>query len=538
MAELMNKKQVLIIDDEEGILELLRGELLSQGHQVSSASNGLEALEKIKEKKFDLIISDIKMPKMDGIRLLGEIKKTDPNVEVILTTAFGTIETAVHAMKKGAYDFIQKPFNLNEVRNLVEKALEKSELRALVALYQSSKVIFSTVEIDELLSILVNLSFKLFKVDDVSIMLLENNEKLAIASSKGLKNENEKKIRISVGELLLKNVRNFNQGITAIQTPKNDPDFSDIKGIEQIQSLMVAPLSSVESIFGVVCFARTKEDTPFVPDDQRHAQILLSQMAQSIHIAKLYKKLGEKVEALEKAYSELSRMKDEIIQTEKLAAIGQLASGVAHELNNPLTTIIGLSDLLVEDGDRDSEKVKDYVTIKEQADRCRKIILNLLQFARKEKHEIKEISVNEVVEKTLELLEYELKSSGVEVVKEFDRSNPMIKGDFHRIEQVILNMINNARDALAKREHPRLLIQTVRENDQIKIIFSDNGSGIPEKVMSKIFDPFFTTKEVGKGTGLGLSISFGIVKDHGGTIHVKSKEDYGTTFSIVLPVVG
>ena len=135
--------RILIIDDEKGMLDLLSYELGGQGYQVVTAMNGREGLERVKRDRFQLVITDVKMPGMDGVEVLQEIKKLDPDLEVIMTTGFGTIETAVAAMKKGAYDFIQKPFNLNEVTNLIEKVLERSELKSLVALYEASKAIFS-----------------------------------------------------------------------------------------------------------------------------------------------------------------------------------------------------------------------------------------------------------------------------------------------------------------------------------------------------------------------------------------------------------
>src|SRR3989338_4728616 len=167
-----NEIRVLVVDDEQGIRDLLSFELGSQGYQVITANDGVDALEKIRRNKFHLVITDLKMPKMGGIETLEEIKKIDPNIEVIMATGFGTIEVAVDSMKKGAYDFVQKPYNIHEISALIEKALEKSQLRALIALYESSKAIFSTVKLNELLEIIMDLMQKVLLADEGSLMLL------------------------------------------------------------------------------------------------------------------------------------------------------------------------------------------------------------------------------------------------------------------------------------------------------------------------------------------------------------------------------
>lgn len=536
--------KILVIDDEQGIRDLLSYELGAQGYGVVTACNGEEGIEKLKRDKFHLVISDVKMPKMDGVKTLEAIKRIDPDIEVIMATGFGNIEIAVAAMKKGAYDFIQKPFNLDEIMNLVEKALEKSELKALVILYETSKAIFSAVKLEQLFPILIDLSLKLLKADDVSIMLLGEDQKLFIAACKGCEDEIKKKVRLALGERVAGKVAEWRRSAILVGPLSKDSRFSDIQSRDEIKSSIICPLlsspalradeESKQEVLGVICMTRTQSQIPFNHTDLKHAHIFLSQIAQAIDNARLYRELEKKIEALKQSYAELSEIKDELVQTEKLASIGELASGVAHELNNPLTTIIGLVDLMIEEEGQPEETMQDFKTIKEQADRCRKIILNLLQFSRKQQFEMKVAQMNEIIEKTLGLLEYDLKSSGIEVVKELDRSIPLVKIDPNRIQQVFLNLINNARDALANRDHPKLVIRTENAKDKVKIYFMDNGCGIPETSLKKIFNPFFTTKQIGKGTGLGLSISFGIVKDFGGTIHVESKEGEGATFCVEL----
>ena len=536
MPEPNTKSKILVIDDEQGIRDLLSYELGARGYEVVTAVNGEEGMQKLSQDKFHLVISDVKMPKMNGLQVLEAVKNIDSDIEVIMATGFGSVETAVLAMKRGAYDFIQKPFNLDEVVHLVENALEKSELRIMSALYEASKAIFSNVRLDDLLPVLVKQAMKLLKADSVSIMLMGDDGKLLLSASAGLDTAVQRDAHLSLGEGIAGRVAEQNDSVIIVGPPGSDSRFADIVSRQEILSSMICPIRSKNRLLGVMCIARTVNKIPFHPSDLKQTHVLLSQITQAIDNARLYLELEHKISALNQAYVELSETKDKLVQIEKLAAIGELAAGVAHELNNPLTSIIGLADLLIDGGSQSDETMRDYRTIKEQSDRCRKIILNLLQFARKQTFKLESGNVNDVVERTVEWVGYDLTSSGVNVVKELDRDIPPINFDANRIQQVLLNLINNSRDALANRSRPKLMLKTERSNGFVMIYVSDTGCGIPAGAMSKIFNPFYTTKSVGKGTGLGLSISFGIIKDHGGSIHVESKEGEGTTFRIELPV--
>ena len=162
--------------------------------------------------------------------------------------------------------------------------------------------------------------------------------------------------------------------------------------------------------------------------------------------------------------------------------------------------------------------------------------MNLLQFARQKKPEKKSLDMNEIVEKAVSLTEYDAKSSSVQIIKEYAKNLPEITADGNQLQQVFLNIINNARHAMKNVSHPKLVIKTEKSGGAVKVHFTDNGCGMTEDILKKVFNPFFTTKEVGKGTGLGLSISYGIVKDHGGEIHVTSEPDKGTCFTVELPI--
>jgi len=227
----------------------------------------------------------------------------------------------------------------------------------------------------------------------------------------------------------------------------------------------------------------------------------------------------------------------------KLASVGELASGIAHEINNPLAVITEESGLLMDYTDPqfgqtlDSAELRDRLqTIQSSAFRCRDITRKLLRFVRQSEFDLKEHDIHKLIDGViLDLLGKEIEVSNVQVVRDYDRSLPELTTDGNQLQQVILNIVNNARDAIAEKEGTITISTSMREG-KILVSIQDTGGGMSEDVLEKLFVPFFTTKEVGKGTGLGLSVSYGIVKGLGGEIKVESVVGEASTFTIELPI--
>lgn len=238
-----------------------------------------------------------------------------------------------------------------------------------------------------------------------------------------------------------------------------------------------------------------------------------------------------------KDVTEKKRLELQLLQAEKLSAVGTMISGVAHEINNPLTSIIGYSQLLSKQEVPKDIKNKLNVILKESI-RSSKIIGSLLTFARKHKPQRNKININDILIESIELREYELSVSNIDVQTSFSDDLPWTFADPYQIQQVFVNLINNALDAIvANQESGVLTIKTERKDDAVMIEFKDTGPGIPNDVIKKVFEPFFTTKEMGKGTGLGLSMAYGIIKEHGGTISVESKPGEWAKFIVTLPII-
>ncbi|MBM3155941.1 MAG: PAS domain S-box protein [Chloroflexi bacterium] len=239
-----------------------------------------------------------------------------------------------------------------------------------------------------------------------------------------------------------------------------------------------------------------------------------------------------------KAEEEKQKMEEQLRLAGRLAAVGELAAGVAHELNNPIAAVQGYAQLLSARKDIDESVKKDLNIIYREAQRAGKITKNLLSFARRHEPEKRFISINEAIEKTLELSAHQMKIHNVELEVELDQNLPGTMADFHQMQQVFVNIINNAEQAMLDAHGKgKLVVRTRRYGDMIQVVFTDDGPGIAEENLKRIFDPFFTTKGVGKGTGLGLSICYGLVEAHNGRIYARSKIGEGATFVVEIPVV-
>lgn len=239
-----------------------------------------------------------------------------------------------------------------------------------------------------------------------------------------------------------------------------------------------------------------------------------------------------------KDVTEKRKMEAQLLHSGKLAAIGEMAAGIAHELNSPLTAILGNSQLLLRNKEKGDPSYLLLTDIKNCGDRCKRIIKSLLTFSRQDEYIFGSFSLNDGINQVLNLLRYQLEKNEIMIKLELDEDLPEMEGSQQQIEQIIINLILNARDALelTKKANKEITILTSHLEDEIHLTVKDNGIGIEENRLTEIFHPFHTTKEAEKGTGLGLSVSFGIAKSHGGTLEVSSTVKTGSIFTLRLPL--
>ena len=302
--------------------------------------------------------------------------------------------------------------------------------------------------------------------------------------------------------------------------------FKDVQRQEQIVASYVVILWSKDKVIGgLVVGSRSQRD--FSPADVNLLIAVGSQISSAIERTLLYDQTRQ-------AYDDLRRTQEQLLHSEKMAAVGQLISGVAHELNNPLTAILGYSQLLTSCGQVGQQGLEYSEKLYKQAQRTHRIVQNLLSFARQHKPERVPVRLNQVLEDTLALRDYDLRMSNIRLHLDLAEDLPLAAADPHQLQQVFLNLVNNAVDAILEGSgQGDLWVRTAKEADKFVVEFVDSGSGVKDP--SKVFDPFYTTKPVGKGTGLGLSICYGIISEHGGQIRVSNVPPRGACFTIELP---
>jgi signal transduction histidine kinase len=298
--------------------------------------------------------------------------------------------------------------------------------------------------------------------------------------------------------------------------------FSTVAGV---------PLKLMGDVIGTLVVQDDRPAREFTKEDIYTLELLAPQLAIFIRNARLYQELEERMHAQRLA-------EERLVRSAKLAAVGEMAAAVAHELNNPLTTVTGFTELILESFPEDSPEFEDMSLVLSEAQRSREVVRRLLDFSRQSEILRVDTDLNEMITMVLQLTHHLAQTSNIKVRMELWEDIPPIRADRNQIQQVILNLVHNAIQAMP--EGGELIVQSLMEERDKKmwlgIRVQDNGLGIEEENLEKIFEPFFTTKPSGEGTGLGLSVSYSIVSEHGGYIDVKSKTKEGSVFTIWLPV--
>jgi signal transduction histidine kinase len=512
-----SKANILIVDDEPQIAEMISAALGVHGYSVSVAYDGQQGVERAKAEKFDLAIMDIQMPGMDGITALGEMKKVDPEIEVIIATGHGTMGTAIQSMRKGAFDYLHKPFEIKELLKVVERALEKKKFNDI------TKAIFSTIRPEEQLRVIIDSVARILKAEESLLALPDKDGRLQIAVSEGLDDEEARNSRLAMCNRVMGQL-NGNSMPVLLENPAADKSFSGLRGIGGLKFSLFLPLMEDNKPAGLINLNRTGEEAYFSEDDMQRARIFGSLVSLALRNSNLYRQLQE--------------TQGQLIQAEKMSALGQLAGGLAHEINNPLSGILGLTQLVLENTAKDSQNFTDLKDIEKAIFRCKRIIISLLSFSRQEKTRMEPVSVNEVIEETLTLCARQMELQHIKINRQLAPGLPMVNADFQQLMQVFLNLFTNARDAMPEGGELTIttgLLKDPAGRELLAASVTDTGAGIKPEILDRVFDPFFTTKDVGKGTGLGLSVCLGIINLHRGRIKAHGSPGGGSTFTITLP---
>ena len=511
-----NKAKILVVDDEPQIADMIAASLEANSYAATTAYGGEAGVGEVRAGKFDLVIMDIQMPGMDGITALGEMKKLDPEIEVIIATGHGTMSTAIQSLRKGAFDYLHKPFEIKELLAVVERAMEKRRFNDI------ARAIFSTIKPDELPRIIIDSAMRVLKADEALLALAGRDGRLAVAVSDGLDSEAERASRLELCSRMRQQLEGDGaRGVALLENPAGDARFRGIPDIAAVRSALLLPIMEENRLAGIIGINRRENEENFGENDMQRAKLFGSLVNLALRNASLYRQLQE--------------TQGQLIQAEKMSALGQLAGGLAHEINNPLSGILGLTQLVLEKTPADTQSCQDLKDIEKAVFRCKKIITSLLSFARQEKTRMEQVSVNEVIEETLTLCARQMELKRVRIERAFAQELPPVNADFQQLMQVFLNLLTNARDAMP--EGGVIKVSTRRAGSSVEVSVEDSGAGIPEDILGRIFDPFFTTKPAGQGTGLGLSVCLGIINKHNGAISAHSAPLKGSVFTVRLPAL-
>jgi PAS domain S-box-containing protein len=400
--------------------------------------------------------------------------------------------------------------------------------RELMALNAIAETLSQSAALDEVLARAILKIAELFSADLGAVYLLdEPHRTLKRVAAVGHRSEFARNVPpIEVPAILLEQIRLARATLLPGSSLVLPEAFREMQRQEGVQISQIAVLWAKDRIIGALVIS-CREMREFSSAELNLLAAVGNQIAATIDKSVLLEETRE-------AYQSLRLAQEQLLQSEKMAAVGQLISGVAHELNNPLTAILGYTQLLRSEESANPRGADYLEKLYKQAQRTHRIVENLLSFARQQKPERTSVQINQILEDTLILREYDVKANRIRIHREFDPQLPLISADFHQLQQVFLNILNNAVDAVSEKgDAGEIWIRTGTEGNRLRVEFTDNGAGVRDS--HRVFDPFYTTKPVGKGTGLGLSICYGIVKEHGGEIEVRNSPPLGATFTILVP---
>jgi signal transduction histidine kinase len=521
----MTKSRILVIDDEPGITLLCERLLTKAGFTVSAQTDPKLAIEGLKKERFDLLLVDIRMPEVSGFDVIQKAHEVQAEMAILAMTGFGTVETAIQALRRGVDGLILKPFEKAELIQAVQQALSDSQQKQDAARVQALRPLFSVTE--TLLSETRPEYLLELILEVVSVQLRCGNVGFYQVSEK----ENRLNLLAGRGKMLadgpVSETGNAIARASALDTPiwggMGDSRLKRELYQLGLSTMMCVPTSLV-NISSVLFVARDAGESVFREADLEMFLILARQATIAMENARLYEELRAYVRRVEESQQAL-------VQAEKLAAAGRLTASIAHEINNPLQAVRNCFHLTTRD-DIPPEMRKKYMEMTQQElDRLMTTVQRMLDFYRPSA-EFKPVQVLDLLEHVLNLLGQQLKERDIRVTTGWPAKLPSIMAISNQIEQVFINLILNAFDAMP--QGGELWINITQKRKMIEITFQDTGSGVPQEVQANIFEPFVSTK--GSGTGLGLSVSYDIVTAHGGRLDLLADRTPGACFRVMLPI--
>ena len=522
----MAGEQVLIVDDEVDVLELCERILKTKGYHTQVARDGFEAIDLAAQQKFDLLLTDIKMPVTSGLEIAQFLKKSDPGIICVAMTGYSTMDMVLDALKLGIDEFILKPFTPDELTATILKATEKERLRkenfrlrSLLPLFELNKTLMGTINVEAVLDRLLEISQQETKAHLAGLYTFENHKILAYAGCHPP--ESADKLTSTPCDELAR--MSYDQGVQiSLILGDGSAENQQILQNLNLHSIIVTPIQAKETNLGALILGH--QDNKFAAGDRDFISILCSQAAIALENARLFTAIQEAYKELQK----LDHMKREFINI------------AAHELRTPLTILMGYASVLEEET---KDQNKEYaISITRNGMRLRSLIEDMLNLKYLESgiatltHDKLELSL--VMEDILKDMALLAEEKTLDIRIDIPEDFPIITADRQKFDLIVMNLFHNAIKFTPNRG--QVTLKAHKNRNRVFISISDTGIGIPHEKFDKIFDRFYQvepslTREYG-GIGLGLAIVRSLVEICGGEITVESEQGQGTSFTFSLPI--
>ncbi|MEE9443940.1 MAG: response regulator [candidate division Zixibacteria bacterium] len=539
---------VLVVDDEHIVLSLVEDTLTDEGYEITTTLRPSEAIKLTKNQQFDFLLTDIRMPEMNGIELAREIRLINPTVGVIFMTGYANLDTAKQAIKEGAYDYIMKPFELSEIRQAMSRAVGKKKSDASAALSKElnkiadlSRQMYTSGDLASLLGL--SLSFAMVQSKAIAGMAIYINSKrnqITVMPQEGNQVGVTEAVDFECSDEDIKTIQQFTEPLH-LNSSENYP-LRDTKIFQNNQDIFLpqkyfatggatlVPLYRGGKILGYLTLFNHGTGEKTEGADTQLLNFIASQLAISLENFQLLDESRE-------AYKHLEYLQDQTIQMEKMATRGQMSAEIGHELNNYLGVVMAnfqLMDVRLQKGitegvERFTESINDHL------DKISQFTKNLMDHSSGKSAVFKVTDIIPLLNRIVDFLRPQKKFRECDIEISADSDVLEAEIDASLLEQVLYNFLNNAADASSESEIKRIDITATQPNDDlIQISIKDHGCGIPKDRIDKLFKEKFTTKD--SGHGIGLVVCKGIIDKHKGSIRVESIQGQGTNFIISLPV--
>lgn len=529
----MESISVLVVDDEAGIALLCNRILSRAGYHVTSLTDPREAIEQLQQKHVDLLLVDIRMPEVDGFDVISRAQMVQPDIAVLVMTGFGTVETAIRALRQGVDGLLLKPFQKSdELVQAARQALmdnqrkrDTARVQALRPLFNVTETLFAETDRSKLLNMIIAAISNHLNCSNVAYFQVEDGVVSVVAQrGRALPVDDD-----TFAAQLVSRVDADGDPIVINATGPGEENTQSLLFRLGLGSAILIPVAR-SNLHSVLFAARDAQDIEGTERAFRGADlemffVLARQAVVALENAGLYADLRNYVRKVEDS-------QEALLRAEKMAAAGRLTASIAHEVNNPLQSVQNCLHLAGRE-DVPAEKRKEYFDLaKNELDRLMKTMQRMLDFYRPGAVKIEKVDVLELLGHVLSLTSQQLGQRHIEIQTDLPKSLPAIYVVSSQIQQIFFNLILNSLDAMPGGGDLKISARAL--DGGVEIFFQDTGPGIPEEQRNNIFEPFFSTKE--GGTGLGLTVSYNIVTAHGGILDILDNQESGACFRLFLPI--